>query len=105
MSSNIKETREEVRGLKRELAELSPDIRELNRGFTTYLALARRAGLPEDIIDALARMQQLRISIEMAYRSLMMFYAASGPFGALIGLGGLAVSAFTLADLATELDL
>lgn len=75
------------------------NITELNKLFTTYLALARRSGLPENIVDAMARLQQYRIAIETTYRSLMILYAASGPIGWAIGLGGLALSTFMLADV------
>ena len=74
------------------------DLQELNRLFTTYLSLARRAGLPENIVDAMSRIQQLRISIETTYRSLWMLYTASGPIGWAIAIGGLAMGGLMLAD-------
>jgi len=74
------------------------NIGELNRLLTTYVALARRVGLPENVMEAIRVLQQLRIAFEMAYRSAMMFYAATGPLGWALGLGGMAVSGVMLAD-------
>ena len=73
-------------------------IRELNRLLTMYVALARRVGLPEDVMAAIARLQQLRIAIQMTYRSLMILYGATGPIGYLIGFGGMALAGLTLMD-------
>ena len=71
---------------------------ELNRLMTTYVALARRAGLPENVMETIRILQQLRIAFEMAYRSAMLFYAATGPVGWAIGLGGMAMSGMMLVD-------
>jgi len=60
--------------------------------------LARRVGLPENIMEAIRVLQQLRIAFEMAYRSAMLFYTATGPLGWALGLGGLAVSGLMLSD-------
>lgn len=74
------------------------NIGELNRLLTTYVALARRVGLPENIMEAVRHIQQLRIAFETAYRSAMLFYTATGPIGWAIGLGGMAVSGVMLYD-------
>lgn len=74
------------------------NIVELNKLFTTYLALADKAGLPPNIIEAMRKIQQFRILIETTYRSLMILYTATGPVGWAIALGGLGLSAFMMAN-------
>lgn len=74
------------------------NLAELNRLVTTYLALARRVGLPENIMDALRRIQQLRVAAETTYRAITMLYAASGPIGGFIAIAGLTTGALMLAD-------
>jgi len=75
------------------------NIQELNKLFTTYLSLARRAGLPENLIAAMSRLQQARVAVQALIRSIYILYAASGPVGWIIGLGGLAVSGFMMVDM------
>ena len=78
--------------------EATKDITELNRLFTTYLSLARRSGLPENIIEALARIQQLRVAIQTLYTSILLLEAASGPIGWLTAIGGVTLGAAMLTD-------
>jgi len=84
--------------------QVEKQITELNRLLTTYVALARRAGLPPDIIKAIALIQQLRIMVETAYKSIAMMYAATGPLGWIAGLGGLGISLFMYNDLLGEMQ-
>jgi len=79
-------------------SEAVTNISELNRLLTTYVALARRLGIEGNLMDAIARFQQLRIAAETAYRSVMLLYTATGPIGWLIGIGGLGLSALMAAD-------
>ena len=79
--------------------EAATSVSELNRLLTTYVALARRAGLEGDIMTALAKLQQLRIAIQTTYQSLLLLYTASGPIGWLIGLGGVAMGGLMTADV------
>jgi hypothetical protein len=85
-------------------SEAVANISELNRLFTTYVSLARRMGLPENIMDAIAKIQQLRITVQMAYRSIMLLETATGPIGWAIGLGGLAITGFMVADATYEVS-
>jgi len=78
--------------------EAKTNIAELNRLLTTYVALARRAGLPENILDAIAQIQQFRVAVQTLHRSIMLLYTTTGPIGWLIGLGGLALGGLMLAD-------
>lgn len=79
-------------------SEATANISELNRLLTTYVSLARRLGIEGDLMDAIARFQQLRIAAETAYRSVMLLYTATGPIGWLIGIGGLGLSVLMAAD-------
>ena len=84
--------------LKVDNSQVATSISELNRLLTTYVALARRLGIEGNLMDAIARFQQLRIAAETAYRSVMLLYTATGPIGWLIGIGGLGLSALMAAD-------
>ena len=97
-TGNLVEAREQVRALKHELQGLTEGITELNRAMNTYFALARRSGLPEEIALGINKVLQLKVAFEMTYRSAMLLYTATGPAGWAIGLGGLALSGFMLAD-------
>lgn len=88
--------------LRVETSEAVTNIAELNRGLTTYLALAHRMGLPENIMEGMRLFQQMRIAAETTYRSIMMLYTSTGPVGWAIGLGGLALSGFMAADMAAR---
>jgi hypothetical protein len=84
--------------LKVDTSKAQTNIAELNRLFTTYLSLVRRVGLPENIMDAMSKIQQLRIMIQTATTAINILYTATGPVGWAIGLGGLAVSGFMWVD-------
>jgi len=84
--------------LRVDASEAIENISDLNRLLTTYLSLARRAGRPEDLLELLSRIQQIRVAIQTLYRSVMLLYTATGPLGWAIGLGGLAMGGMMLAD-------
>lgn len=81
------------------------NIIELNRLFTTYLALTRRMGLPENVVDAMRKIQQMRIAIQTATMAINILYAATGPVGLAIGLGGLAMAGFEIAGVAEDVAM
>ena len=80
-------------------SKTAANIKELNKLYTTYLSLADRAGLPEDVVEAMRKIQQLRLAIQAAHRSMLMLQAATGPLGWLTGFGGLALSGVMFADV------
>ena len=90
--------------LEVDVREAATSVSELNRLLTTYVALARRAGLEGDIMTALAKLQQLRIAIQTVYRSLMLFYSVSGPLGWILGIGGLTMGGLMLGDTFYEVS-
>ena len=79
-------------------------ITELNDLLTMYVALARRAGLPPEILKAIRILQQLRIAAEMATKSVLAMYASTGPVGWLIAAGGVATSVYIYSDTLMEMQ-
>jgi len=87
--------------LKVNVSEAAEELAELNRLFTTYLALARRMGLPPEMMEMLIRLQQLRIAGQSAIRTLELLKAAylgAGPAGWALFAGSAALTGFMLAD-------
>lgn len=103
LSSNIRETREEVSRLKDELRDLQPYLTDANRLFTTYIALSRQAGFPPNILNTLAYLQQVRITAQSTYRALQMIYGATTLTTLFTGYGGLALAGLMVVDLASDL--
>jgi hypothetical protein len=79
-------------------SQVAANVGEVNRLLTTYIALARQAELPANPIDAIARLQQLRIALETTYRAYILFTTATGPVGWLLAIGTGALGAFMLTD-------
>jgi len=101
LSSTIAEARSQMQGFFADLQQLTPEMAETNRLITMYVALTRQLGLPPPIMELIAKAQQARITIQMLQRSIMLFYASTGPVGWAIGLGGVAVGALMLSDMMT----
>jgi len=85
-------------------ANMDTQLAELNDLLTTYIALARKSGLPPEVLKAIRLLQQLRVAAEMAYKSIMMMYMGAGPVGWLMGFGGMATSLFIYSDTLTEMQ-
>ena len=101
----ISEVRRQVTELKKDLQEFNKEsekaivnVNELNRSARTYLALARRGGLPENVMQAITSVYQLDIAFKTAYRSAMMLYGATGLLGIATGVGGIALGVLMLVD-------
>jgi len=94
----VSEARREVDDLKNGLREAIPTISEFNQLTTTYLSLARKTGLPENIVQAGVTLQQFRVTLQLATRSAQLLMAATGPWGIALGLGGFALSTIMLID-------
>jgi len=99
MSSNIQDMRDQVKQLRMDIGRAKIEVAEFNRLFTTYLSLARKFGFPPHAMEFLVKIQQLRVAVQALHRSIMLLYTTTGPIGWLIGLGGLALSAFMMADV------
>lgn len=95
----IDEAKEKVRDFERDLRKAAPRIAEMNRLLTTYVSLSRRAGLPPEILDMIAKVQQARVMVQNLIRSIQMLYLTTGPIGWLLGMGGIAMSAAMVIDL------
>jgi len=98
LSADIAALRNQMSGFFADLRQGLPVVREMNEGLTMYVALSRKVGLPPYIMDNIRIFEQLRISAQLATRSIIMFLTASGPVGWAIGLGGMFLTAFTLVD-------
>lgn len=88
--------------LKVDTSEAATNLAELNRLFTVYLAIARRTGLPDNIMDAMRMVQQLRLAAQATTTAINVMYTATGPVGWLIGGGGLILSGFMWTDWVME---
>lgn len=99
LSMNIDEARGKVREFKLEAESAKTSVTELNRLVRIYVALARRGGLPPELMDLIAKAQQTSVAIETLTRSIITFYTVGGPLGWLLGLGGLALSGLMVADI------
>lgn len=97
--TSIAELRDDVKGLKGDIDNTKKAAAELNRLLTTYIALARRMGLPPEVIDLIARFQQARIMVQTLIHSIHLLEAATGPVGWALALGGIALSGFMATDL------
>jgi hypothetical protein len=99
LSADISALRSQMSGFFAEVKRALPEIREMNDLMTMNLALGRRLG-SEDLTFLITLFQRGRITAEMFYRSAMMVYTSTGPIGWAIGLGGMFMGGFMLADMA-----
>lgn len=99
LSPNISEARSQIQGFKQDVQQATPYVKELNQALTTYLALARRFGLPPEFMGLLVKAQQARIAVQTLTRSVQIFYATSGPLGWILAAGGLALGGLMVADM------
>lgn len=93
---NVTEAREAVKGLKSDLRDLKPELRDANEAFTTWLALGDQAGLPRDFMSKLRAIQQIRVAIQELNTSWQLL-GAGGLLGLVTGGGGLLLGGFMLA--------
>ncbi len=105
MSSNIAEAKARVLALKEEIEKTKVSISELEHLLFRYIALARRCGLPDDAVQAIALIQRL-ISIVKMLRVSLAILTATTPIGwinLLTGLGGLLMVTAVTADMVQEM--
>lgn len=96
--TNMSEARNQVKGLKDILREITPELKAINQEIRMYFALADESGLPRNLVQAVRTFEMTAIAAERAYRSIMLLSAATGPFGWLFGLASFAVSTVMLVD-------
>lgn len=104
--SNVRELREEVRKLEKELdkAERKGEqtAQRLRTSYDVMMALvslSTRMGLPEDVRGQIRQLQTLIMVYRQLYASAQLFYAASGPIGwAMFGITA-ASTAVTIGNL------
>ena len=88
--------------LKVDASKVETSLGELNSLLTTYISLTRKAGLPPKVTEWIALLQRVRIAMQLTYKSIEMFYVATGPMGWLAALGATGMAAFTVGDLIME---
>jgi len=105
MSSNIKETREDVSRLRSELRGAEGDMRRFNSVGTQGLGIVRRlTGGNESIDDATSKTLRFINTMNMARHTFTLFMATTGPWGwAMLGISGIS-TILGVADLAMEFE-
>lgn len=99
---NVREARDRVQEIKRELPMLRSELVKTNQALTTWLALADRAGLPRPWIDKLRAMQQMRIAIQSLQRAWTLMQAG-GLLSFVTGAGGALLAGFMITSSAASL--
>lgn len=103
--SSISDARRELEELKNELAEVHTSLRQEITLLTSLMSLARRFSGDENVNAVIRRAQQAIMTLNLLRITIMQAQAAMGPIGwAMLGISGV-TTAFSVADLATELDL
>lgn len=74
------------------------DIRKVQTVVYRYISLMRRLGLPENVDDAIEKMQRLIMISNQLRLSFIALQAASGPVGWALALAGLAGTALTTGE-------
>ena len=97
-AARIDELRERLHALQEQAEQTEVSLNDLNTAWRRYLALARRVGLPEPIMDAMTRLQQLNIAMRTLYTSALMLQTVSGPVGWATAIAGVALGTVMLAD-------
>lgn len=98
MSSNVKEMREEVRALKKDIRETISEFRDFERVTFRTLSLVRRFTGEENIDSAINKMMRAISIMRQVQITVQLTMAATGP----IGWAMLAVSATAVAFSATD---
>lgn len=79
------------------------DLRRLETILYRSLALMRRFGLPEEVDDAIFKIQRLIAMINMLRLTIAAFQATMGPIGWALAFVGAAGTALTVAETSVEL--
>ena len=104
MPSNIKETREELEGLQHDLQRAENRINSTKFELMTYMTLLNRAHLPPEIDKAINVLVRIKMTTEMASRSLYLMMAASGPAGWAMALATAGITVIGVHDIAMDLS-
>ena len=103
VQTTLEGARLEIQKLENNIESAKASVVELNSLLTTYLSLARRFGLPDDIMNALAKIQQLITIIRTLRLSLILLQTATGPIGWLTAAGSLAIGGMMASDFLMDL--
>ena len=89
--------------LELNLEQAYTDIRRIETVLYRYFALLRRAGLPEELDDAVRKVQTLITIVNQLRLSMIAVHAASGPIGWL--LAGIGATSFIITTTEFAMDL
>jgi len=93
LSSSIAQARSQMNQFLGDLRQIKPELMEVNKLFTTYLALGDAAGLPPDLVGRLRGLEQMRVGIQ-AVNTAWQMMQAGGVLAFFTGGGGLLLGAF-----------
>ena len=79
-------------------------VRKLELIAYRTINLLRRMGLPENVDDAIAKVQRFIMTVRLAHSAILAFEAASGPIGWIMAGLGIAATVLTAGDIARELQ-
>ena len=99
--NNIKKTKSQIADLQDKILTMDLTTRQFERLIYRSMAVARKFGLPETIDEEITRFETLVMIARMASMS-MSFLQMATPYGWTMGLMGLAISGFGVADLLTS---
>jgi hypothetical protein len=78
------------------------EIRKLETLLFRSLALARRLGLPEDINEAINRIQRMVMTIRLLHTAMIALEAATGPIGWALAIVGGVSAVVSMGDFMME---
>ncbi len=84
-----------------DVEKCSTQIRQMEALLYRTIGLIRRLGLPEDIENAITRIQRLIMTVRIAHAAMIALHAASGPVGWALAGVGIVSAAWTAYDVAT----
>jgi hypothetical protein len=101
LSADISTLRNQLTGFFDDLRAGLPTVTDYNEALTMYVALSRKAGLPPLVMEHIRLFEQIRLSAQLATRSIYTLLTAAGPVGWAIGLAGVGLTTLTVIDMAS----
>jgi hypothetical protein len=103
--TDLQELRANIRSLNQDMGALHWQILEINMVIGRFTTLAKRAGMPPEVQEALDILNRLRVMIWSTIYAFRMMAAAqmgAGPLGWALAGAALVGTALTFVDLSTE---
>jgi hypothetical protein len=83
---------------------LTDNLRQLERLAYRALGLLQRFGLPEDVNQAVEKIQRLVMTIRLLHSAIIMLQTASGPIGWALALTAVGSAAFSIGDTLSMME-